>query len=113
MKANQALIALVIAAAPLVSFAESPDAIKFYDAPSTKSVAQVRGEYLAADHSGQRFGEAYPLATTNSASVKTRQEVRQEYLAMDRSGQRFGEAYPAPAVGTTITSVAGMHADVR
>lgn len=108
MKANQALIALVIAAAPLVSFAESPDAIKFYDAPSTLSVAQVRGEYLASDHKGQRFGEAYPEVIAKSASVKTRQEVRSEFLAMDRSGQRFGEAYPAGA-----TSDTSITADVR
>lgn len=108
MKANQALIALVIAVAPLASFAESPDAIKFYDAPSTLSVAQVRGEYLSSDHSGQRFGEAYPVAVAKSASVKTRQEVRSEFLAMDRSGQRFGEAYPAGATSNT-----SITADIR
>jgi len=114
MKTTQTLLALVIAAiAPLAAQAESPDAIKFNDAPSTLSAAQVRADYLAMDKSGQRFGEAYPIAISNGASVLTRQEVRADYLAMDRSGQRFGEAYPTPAVGTTITSAAGMHADVR
>jgi predicted outer membrane protein len=98
MKANQALFALVIAAvAPLAAQAESPDAIKFYDAPSTLSAAQVRADYLAMNRSGQRFGEAYPVAAEQIASVRTRQEVRAEVLAMDRSGQRFGEAYPAHA----------------
>jgi len=114
MKTTQTLLALVIAAvAPLAAQAESPDAIKFNDAPSTLSAAQVRADYLAMDKSGQRFGEAYPVAISNGASVLTRQEVRADYLAMDRSGQRFGEAYPVTAGGTTITSVAGTHADVR
>jgi len=114
MKTTQTLLALVIAAvAPLAAQAESPDAIKFNDAPSTLSAAQVRADYLAMDKSGQRFGEAYPIAISNGASVLTRQEVRADYLAMDRSGQRFGEAYPEPAGRTTITTVAGMHAAVR
>ena len=98
---------------PLAAQAESPDAIKFYDAPSTLSAAQVRADYLAMDRAGQRFGEAYPVAISNVASVRTREEVRNEYLAMSRNGQRFGEAYPESVGGTTITSVAGLHADVR
>jgi predicted outer membrane protein len=112
MKANQALFALVIAAAaPFAAYAESPDAIKFVDAPSTLSVAQVRADYIASAHSGQRFGEAYPVADVQSQSVKTRQEVRADYLASDRRGQRFGEAYPANGNATTI--VAGMQAEVQ
>lgn len=108
MKANQALFALVIAAvAPLAAQAESPDAIKFLDAPSTLSAAQVRADYLASDRSAPRFGEAYPTATTSIASVRTRQEVRAEVLAMDRNGQRFGEAYPSHG------SAASDVADVR
>jgi len=34
---------------PLAAQAESPDAIKFNDAPSTLSAAQVRADYLAMD----------------------------------------------------------------
>ena len=111
MKAKQTLIALAIAAvAPLAAQAESPDAIKFFDAPSTMTKAEVRADYLAMDRSGQRFGEAYPSAIENVASVRTREEVKAEYLAMDHSGQRFGEAYPA---GATVTNVADIHAAVR
>jgi hypothetical protein len=111
MKVNQTLFALVIAAvAPLAAQAETPDVIKFVDQPSTMSVAQVRADYLSAQHTGQRFGEAYPAAITDMASVRTREDVRAEYLAMDRSGQRFGEAYPG---GAANSNVAGMHADVR
>jgi hypothetical protein len=114
MNVKQTLIAIAIAAvAPIAAQAESPDAIKFYDAPSTLSAAQVRADYLAMNRTGQRFGEAYPVAIEQVASVKTREEVRSEFLAMDRSGQRFGEAYPAPANATTITGVAGLHAEVR
>jgi hypothetical protein len=114
MKANQALFALVIAAvAPLAAQAESPDAIKFIDAPSTLSAAQVRADYLAMDRSSQRFGEAYPVALTSTASLRTRAEVRAEVLAMDHSGQRFGEAYPAFDSKPIITDVAGMQAAVR
>jgi len=111
MQVKQSLIALLIAAvAPLAAQAETPDVIKFVDQPSTMSVAQVRADYLSADRTGQRFGEAYPAPVTNVASVRTREEVRAEYLAMDRSGQRFGEAYPG---GATTSNVAGMHADIR
>jgi hypothetical protein len=107
MKASQALFALVIAAvAPLAANAESPDAIKFYDTPSTLSAAQVRAEYLASSHAGQRFGEAYPIASVATPGVRTRGEVRAEVLAMDRSGQRFGEAYP-------ITDMTTLSADMR
>jgi predicted outer membrane protein len=114
MKTNQALFALVIAAAaPFAAYAESPDAIKFYDAPSTLSVAQVRADYLASDRAANRFGEAYPTTYAQTQSVKTRQEVRADYLASDRSGQRFGEAYPTPANAKSVNSVAGMQADVK
>jgi hypothetical protein len=112
MKTKQALFALVIAAAaPLAAYAESPDAIKFVDPPSTLSVAQVRADYLASAHAGQRFGEAYPTAIAQTPSVKSRQEVRAEYLASDRSAQRFGEAYPANA--TSAANSAGLNADIR
>lgn len=112
MKTNQALFALVIAvAAPLAAHAESPDAIKFYDAPSTLSVAQVRADYIASAHAGQRFGEAYPNADVQTQSVKTRKEVRADYIASDRSGQRFGEAYPANAAN--VAKVAGLNAEIQ
>jgi hypothetical protein len=118
MKATRALFALVIAAAaPFAAQAEQRFGeaypIATTDAPSTLSAAQVRADYLAMSRSGQRFGEAYPVATTDSASVRTRQDVRSDFLAMDRSGQRFGEAYPGAGSDSTLTSVAGMHADIR
>lgn len=112
MKTRQALFALVIAAAaPFAAYAESPDAIKFNDAPSTLSSAQVRADYLASARAGQRFGEAYPGGVVQAQSVKSRQEVRAEYLASDRRGQRFGEAYPADA--DTASNVASLNADVQ
>lgn len=112
MKTRQALFALVLAAAaPFAAYAESPDAIKFVDAPSTLSAAQVRADYLASAHVGQRFGEAYPTAEASTQSVKSRQEVRADYLASDRSGQRFGEAYPANAAHAG--KVTGVTADVQ
>src|SRR5262245_38726803 len=96
MNTKQTLIALAIAAlAPPAANPESPDAIKFNDAPSTLSAAQVRADYIAMDRSAQRFGEVYPVAINNVASIKSRDEVRAEFLASNRSGQRFGEAYPA------------------
>ena len=112
MKTKQTLIALVIAAAaPFAAYAESPDAIKFVDAPSTKSFAEVRADYLASAHAGQRFGEAYPNAIAQAQSVKSRQEVRADYLASDRSAKRFGEAYPANAIDTT--KLTSLNADVQ
>lgn len=112
MKTRQALFALVLAAAaPLAAYAESPDAIKFADAPSTLTAAEVRADYVASAHVGQKFGEAYPTAAASAQSVKSRQEVRADYLASDRNGQRFGEAYPANAVRNA--KVTGVTADVR
>jgi hypothetical protein len=81
MNAKQALFALVIAAAaPFAAQAE------------------------------QRFGEAYPLATTDTPSTLSAADVRADYLSMDRSGQRFGEAYP---VATAKTSSQLTRQDVR
>lgn len=112
MKTRQALFAVVLAAAaPLAAYAESPDAIKFVDAPSTLTVAQVRADYLASAHAGQRFGEAYPTEVANESGVKSRQQVRADYLASDRSGQRFGEAYPANAA--RAAKATGATADVQ
>jgi len=118
MNAKQTLIALVIAAAaPLAAQAEQRFGeaypIASVEQPSTLSAAQVRADYLSMDRSGQRFGEAYPVASANPSSVLTRQEVRADFLAMDRSGQRFGEAYPSKGADTTISGLAGLHAEIR
>lgn len=100
MNAKKSLVALAfVAVAPLAAYAESPDAIQFQDTPSTLSTAQVRAEYLALDHTGQRFGEAYPFASADVPAARTRAEVRAEVLSMDRRGQRFGEAYPGGVAG--------------
>ena len=47
-----------------------------------------------ASMSTQKFGEAYPVVSTDSASVLTRADVRGDVLARDRQGQSFGEAFP-------------------
>ena len=44
--------------------------------------------------SKQKFGEAYPLETTELVSTLTRAEVREEVLSLDRTGQNFGQAFP-------------------
>lgn len=46
-----------------------------------------------ASHS-QRFGEAYPLDTIETASTLSRAEVRDEVLTLNRKGQNFGQAFP-------------------
>jgi len=118
MNAKQTLIALVIAAAaPLAAQAEQRFGeaypIATIEQPSTPSAAQVRADYLSMDRSGQRFGEAFPVASANPSTALTRQEVRSDFIAMSRNGQRLGEAYPATGSDTTITGVAGLHADIR
>jgi hypothetical protein len=47
-----------------------------------------------AGASTQKFGEAYPVEITDSASVLSRADVRDDVLALDREAQSFGEPFP-------------------
>ena len=42
----------------------------------------------------QKFGEAYPLDISETASTLTRADLREEVLSLSHEGQQFGHAYP-------------------
>jgi hypothetical protein len=82
MKATQVLLLAALVASPLAAYAETPDAIRFFDEPSTRTRAEVRAEakYAIPGNLTEALGAFDTMKVVHSA--KTRDEVRRELALM-------------------------------